>query len=143
MSRSVRILWVYIMHKCASIQNAMSDLTNLKQIRSEQHVELGKSRIQRDFKDLSAMMSWLSVHNPIDETNNSLRSMSSGVTAVNGTGLIAMMQKMWVLLSKKKWIVFLMHNLLSLYLTSTHNARHTKDQEHERHKRGKHLQMSM
>ena len=71
-SESVRILWVYSMHKCANNQNAMSDLTNLKQIRSEQHVDLGKSRIQRDFKDLSAMMSWLSVHNPFDETNNSL-----------------------------------------------------------------------
>ena len=33
------------------------------------------------------MMSWLSVHNPFDETNNSLRSMSSGVTAVDGDGI--------------------------------------------------------
>ena len=84
---SVRILWVYSMHKCASIQNDMSDLINLTQIRSEQHVELGKSRIQRDFKDLSAMMSWLSVHNPFDETKNSLRSMSSGATAIDGEGI--------------------------------------------------------
>ena len=60
----------------------MINLTDLKQIRNEQHVELGKSCIQSDFKVLSAMTSWRSVHCPFDETNNSLRSLSSGVTAV-------------------------------------------------------------
>ena len=77
----VRILWVYSMHKCASIHSAMSDLTRLKQTTSEQHIDMGAARIKRDYKDLSAMVSWLRAHDPFDVNDNTLRSISSGLTA--------------------------------------------------------------
>ena len=39
MTESVCILWVYSMHKCAGIHEAMSQLTQLYSSTSEQHVE--------------------------------------------------------------------------------------------------------
>ena len=39
-TESVRILWTNSMHRCASVHNAMSNLTGMQQKSSEQHVEL-------------------------------------------------------------------------------------------------------
>ena len=51
-SESVRLLWVKTMHRCASVHNAMSNLTEVLHKTSEQHTELGQSRIKRDNDDL-------------------------------------------------------------------------------------------
>ena len=42
-SESVRLLWVKTMHHCASVHNAMSNLTKVLHKTSEQHTELGQS----------------------------------------------------------------------------------------------------
>ena len=52
-TESVRMQWIYSMHKCAGIHDAMTTITNFKHTTSEQHIELGTSRSKRDFKDLN------------------------------------------------------------------------------------------
>ena len=79
-SESVRVMWVNSMHRCASVHNAMCNLTGLQHRTSEQHIELGKSRIKRDNKDLKKIMNWFEIHNPFDANESLLRSLSTGLT---------------------------------------------------------------
>lgn len=51
-TESVRLQWICSMHKCAAVHDAMTNSTNLKHRTSEQHVELGDTRITRDYEDL-------------------------------------------------------------------------------------------
>ena len=44
MTESVRHQWVHANHVCAAIHDAMSKITNLSLLSSEQHVEMGKTR---------------------------------------------------------------------------------------------------
>ena len=55
-SKSVRLLWVKTVHRCASIHNAMSNLTKVLHKTSEQHTELRQSRIKRDNDDLTKII---------------------------------------------------------------------------------------
>ena len=50
-TESVELTWVYTMHRCASINQAMCNLTGLHHQTSEQHVEMGRSRVRRDMQD--------------------------------------------------------------------------------------------
>ena len=80
MTESVRHQWVHTNHACAVIHDAMTKITNLSLVSSEQHVEMGKSRKHRDFNDLLIFYEWLSTHSPFDLTDDKLRSISSGIT---------------------------------------------------------------
>ncbi len=74
---SVRLQWIYSMHKCAGIHDAMTTMTNLKNKAIEQHIELGSSRCKRDFQDLVKIQEWFDQHEPFE---GKLRSLSSGLT---------------------------------------------------------------
>ena len=87
MAESVRILWIYSMHKCAQIHDAMTSVTNLAHRTSEQHVELGNARRQRDSTDVTKVINWLTAHNPFDVNLQSLRSLSPGLTASDSDGI--------------------------------------------------------
>ena len=52
MTESVRHQWVHTNHACAAIHGAMTKITNLSLLSSEQHLEMGKTRKERDYKDL-------------------------------------------------------------------------------------------
>ena len=52
MTESVRHQWVHTNHACAAIHDAMIKITNLSLLSSEQHVEMGKTRKERDYKHL-------------------------------------------------------------------------------------------
>ena len=56
----------------------MSDFTELEFSNSDEHVEMGISRVRRDYEDIKKMLDWLQNHNPFDDTDPSLRSLSSG-----------------------------------------------------------------
>ena len=87
-TESVRILWIYSMHRCAGIHQSMSDFTELQLATSEQHVEMRVSRIKRDFEDINKMITWLQNHNPFDDTDPSrLRSLSSGLASNKKDGI--------------------------------------------------------
>ena len=86
-TESVRILWIYSMHRCAGIHQSMSDFTELQLAFSEQHVEMRVSRIKRDFEDINKMITLLQNHNPFDDTDPSLRSLSSGQASDEKDGI--------------------------------------------------------
>jgi len=65
-TKSVRLQWIFSMHKCAEIHDAMTTMTDMKTTASEQHIELGKSRCKRDFKDLLKIQEWFDQHEPFD-----------------------------------------------------------------------------
>ena len=93
-TESARILWIVIAHRlmdsmrrCAGIHQSMSDFTELQLATSEQHVEMRVSRIKRDFEDINKMITWLQNHNPFDDTDSSLRSLSSGQASNEKDGI--------------------------------------------------------
>ena len=61
----------------------MQHLTSVDFNTSEQHKEFGGSRVAKDEKDTIFFLSYLQQRNPfqIDEDNNFLRSIETGVTA--------------------------------------------------------------
>ena len=81
MTDSVRHQWVYTNHACAAIHDAMTKITSLSLLSSEQHVEVGKTRKEHDYNDLLTLYDWLSTHSPLDAADDRLRSISSGISA--------------------------------------------------------------
>lgn len=87
LSESVRVLWTNSMHRCASVHNAMSNLTGMQHKTSEQHVELSSARIARDNSDLLKLLSWFSIRNPFDGSKPQLQCLASGIIATEDDGL--------------------------------------------------------
>ena len=87
MTETVHLQWIYSMHKCARVHDAMTAITNLKHNTSDQHVELGISRCKRDFKDLCSIQEWFDQHEPFDINEPRLRSLSLGLIAAEGDGI--------------------------------------------------------
>ncbi len=85
-TESVRLQWIYTMHKCAGIHDAMTTVTDVKTTGSEQHIELGKSRCKCDFQDLLKIQEWFDQHEPFDVKEVALCSLSSGLTTTEGDG---------------------------------------------------------
>lgn len=86
-TETVQLQWVYSMHECAAVHNAMTSLTNVKHTASEQHKEWGESRSKRDYEDLKHIEEWFDHHEPFDMNEPRLRSLSSGLTASEGDGI--------------------------------------------------------
>ena len=80
-SESVRHQWVHTAHECASVHDAMTMLSKLQLTSSEQHVEMGPTRISRDIGDAQIVYEWLKSHNPFSGEDQRLRSISTGVIA--------------------------------------------------------------
>ena len=78
-SENVRVMWTNSLHRCASVHNAMCNLTGLQNNTSEQHIELGVSRVNRDNDDLGKLQNWLKIHNPFDKNETALKSLSTGL----------------------------------------------------------------
>ena len=74
------------MHHCADVHIGICNLTGLQHRSSEQHVEIGVTRRKRDNDDLRKIYAWFNKHNPFT-SNNSLRSLSSGLTAIENDNM--------------------------------------------------------
>src|SRR6218665_1725628 len=79
-TESVHLTWVYTMHRCASVHQAMMALTGLYNSTGDEHVEMGKSRVSGDTKDLEKMIAWFECHNPFLIRNAALSSLSTGLS---------------------------------------------------------------
>ncbi|KAE8745961.1 hypothetical protein FOCC_FOCC007322 [Frankliniella occidentalis] len=66
------------MHK---VTTALEGYCGLKRVTSEQHVDLGKSRVSRDQADRQRLVSWLEAHNPFDNSEG-IRCISTGVRGI-------------------------------------------------------------
>ena len=56
-TESVRHQWAHTNHACAAIYDAITKIKNLSLLSSEQHTEMGKTRKERDYKDLLTLYS--------------------------------------------------------------------------------------
>ena len=86
-AETVRLQWIYSMHKCAGVHDAMTTTTNLKHRTSEQHIELGTSRSKRDYEDLRKIQEWFNQYEPFNLNQPKLCSLSSGLTAADDGGV--------------------------------------------------------
>ena len=86
-TETVRLQWIYSLHKCAGIHDAMTRATNLQHRTSEQHMELGTSRSKRDQEDLAKIQSWFCQYEPFHHNQPKLCSLSSGLTASEDDGV--------------------------------------------------------
>ena len=68
------------MHGCASVHNSMTELTNLQHRTSEQHVELGNSRINHD-NGSDKTTRWFNIYDPFVGEEPSLKCLYSRLTA--------------------------------------------------------------
>ena len=87
MTESVRQQWVYIMHACAAIHDAMTSLTGKHHTTSHQHVEFGEARRQHDLRDMNKFLDWFRSYDPFDDNVPQLRSLASGLAASEGDGI--------------------------------------------------------
>ena len=78
---SARTVWINTVHRCSTIHEALSKLTNTVHRTSEQHAEIGASRQKRDNQDLETVIEWFQENNPFDVSHQELRSLESGVAA--------------------------------------------------------------
>ena len=79
---TVRLMWVHSAHVCGEVHNAMTILTGLQHQTSEQHIELGTSRIKQNNSDLIKVQNWFEKHDPFDQSEPNLKRLSSGVIAL-------------------------------------------------------------
>ena len=66
-NESIGHQWIHTAHYCAVIHQTMSSVTKIVSKGSEQHEELGKSRICRDSTDLATIQDWFLRNNSFDE----------------------------------------------------------------------------
>ena len=78
MSDYVNMLWVGSMHRCSEVHESMTSFTRLQHQTSEQHQELGKSRIKRDWDDLKKVVAFFRQFNPF-VGKKQLQSIFSGL----------------------------------------------------------------
>ncbi|KAG1647735.1 hypothetical protein GQR58_030367 [Nymphon striatum] len=81
MSENVMLTCIHSMHTCAKVHMAMTELTGNDHKTSQQHIELGASRIKRDNDDLEKIKTWLCEHDPFDENETLLKNIATGLTA--------------------------------------------------------------
>ena len=86
-TETVRLMWILSMHKCGEVFDSLSSFTGLAHMTSEQHVEMGESRIHRDNVDLNKLITWLSIDDPFCQNDSNLRSLSTGLTSTENDGV--------------------------------------------------------
>jgi len=83
LTESVRLQWVLSTHKCAAVHRSMTTLTGLNNDTSYQHIDLGATRRNHDFRDLNSIQQWFDQHEPFDLTEERLQPLSSGLVAAD------------------------------------------------------------
>ena len=81
MSETQRLIWLLSMPACAEMNCAMQDFTGITYETSDQHIDMSKSRQERDLVDTDKILNFLVSKNPFDSDEVKLRSIASGVTA--------------------------------------------------------------
>lgn len=79
MTESQRATWIMSHSRCSEIAYAMSLLTGITRISSEQHSEISDARMGRDFQDMKAIMDFFNSHNPFDTCASGLWNIFSGI----------------------------------------------------------------
>jgi hypothetical protein len=81
MNEISREIWLGTLTTCSSMRAALAQVTGTERISTE-HVDVGKSRMERDLKDFEKMKSFLMLYSPFRFADNKrLVSLCSGVAA--------------------------------------------------------------
>ena len=80
MTECQHVQWLLSMPSCAAMNVAMQTFCGTDFHTSSQHKEMGKSRMERDYKDSQTFLSFLTERNPFFE-DSLLRNIETGVTA--------------------------------------------------------------
>ena len=86
-TESVRLTWIHTMHRSAGVHQAMMSLKGLYRHTSKQHVERGKSRLNRDMHDQDKVIAWFESHNPFVCQTELLYCLSTGFTALEADSI--------------------------------------------------------
>lgn len=65
MIESQRATWILSYSRCSEVTCAISLITNVSGIGSDQHTDLLDARKARDLKDMKAIMTFFLDHNPL------------------------------------------------------------------------------
>ena len=87
MTESVRQQWVYSMHACGAIHDAMTSLTGKHHTTSHSIVEFGEARRQHDLRDMNKFLDGFRSHDPFHGNVAQLRSLTSGLASSEGDGI--------------------------------------------------------
>jgi len=82
LTESVHMLWIGTLHHTAAVHLCLSETTSLHSA-SQQHVDVGASRVQRDCSDLQKFLDWLGANNPFSVGDSQFRSLSFILYVVN------------------------------------------------------------
>ncbi|KAE8743752.1 hypothetical protein FOCC_FOCC009627 [Frankliniella occidentalis] len=81
-TESVLAKWIDGIPHCIPICNALESFCSIRSCKSEQHVELRDSRMERDLVDLGKFAEWFETHPPFQERpHDQLVSLSTGLIA--------------------------------------------------------------
>ena len=84
MQEGTRHLWALSLNHLASINNAMKLLAGSSVKRSEQHSDLGPSRLTQDHTDWKRFKDWLTARNPFTFEDSNLHSLCTGFISIAG-----------------------------------------------------------
>ena len=82
--QGTRHLWALSLNHLASINNAMKLLAGSSVKRTEQHIDLGPSRLTQDHTDWKRFKDWLTARNPFTFEDSNLHSLSTGFISIAG-----------------------------------------------------------
>ena len=77
-SESTRNQWIVMAHHIAGLHDALSQLPKTQPSLLDQHVDMSDARAARDLLNVKKLSVWLKNHNPFDENDPRLMSLSSG-----------------------------------------------------------------
>lgn len=80
MTESQRATWILSHSRCCEVTCAMSLLTSVSRIGSEQHTDLTDARMARDLEDMKKIMQFFIDHNPFTASPRSLWNIFNGLT---------------------------------------------------------------
>ena len=80
-AQSTRDQWTLTAHHTGAIHEGMTQLTNVHNGNSDQHMELSEAKKKRDSEDGEKIYVWLKEHNPFTTIDSRLRSISTGITS--------------------------------------------------------------
>ena len=84
MQKGTRHLWALSLNHLASINNAMKLPARSSVKRSEQHIDLGPSRLTQDHTDWKRFKDWLTARNPFTFDDSNLHSLSVELISIAG-----------------------------------------------------------
>ena len=82
MQEGTRHLWTLSLNHLASMNNAMKLLVGSSVKRSEQHIDLGPSRLTQDHTDSKRFKDWLTTRNLFKFEDSNLHSLSTGFISI-------------------------------------------------------------